>query len=136
MITLLNVLLSSLLLAGVYFILSLGLNIILGVLDIVNFAHGALIILGAYSTYFLHSHLALDPSTPGTPAGGELVAEIDVFGGALDGLVLVEVEFDDLPAAERFAPPDWFGRELTDDARWSGAALARRLGDGSPPLPS
>ncbi|GGL32532.1 branched-chain amino acid ABC transporter permease [Phycicoccus endophyticus] len=59
--TLLNVLLSSVLLAGVYFILSLGLNIILGVLDIVNFAHGALIILGAYSTYVLHTHLSLDP---------------------------------------------------------------------------
>lgn len=59
--TLLNVLLSSLLLAGVYFILSLGLNIILGVLDIVNFAHGALIILGAYSTYLLNRILGLDP---------------------------------------------------------------------------
>ena len=61
MTTLLNVLLSSVLLAGVYFILSLGLNIILGVLDIVNFAHGALIILGAYSSYVLHTHLSLDP---------------------------------------------------------------------------
>jgi branched-chain amino acid transport system permease protein len=56
-----NVLVSSVLLAGVYFILSLGLNIILGVLDIVNFAHGAMIILGSYSTFFINRHLGWDP---------------------------------------------------------------------------
>lgn len=56
-----NVLVSSILLGGVYFILSLGLNIIFGVLDIVNFAHGALIILGAYSTFFLNAWLGWDP---------------------------------------------------------------------------
>lgn len=56
-----NVLVSSVLLAGVYFILSLGLNIILGVLDIVNFAHGAMIILGSYSTFYLNRLLGWDP---------------------------------------------------------------------------
>lgn len=56
-----NVLVSSVLLAGVYFILSLGLNIILGVLDIVNFAHGAMIILGSYATFYLNSYLGWDP---------------------------------------------------------------------------
>lgn len=59
--TLANVVVSSILLAGVYFILSLGLNIILGVLDIVNFAHGALIILGAYSTFLINRALGWDP---------------------------------------------------------------------------
>lgn len=56
-----NVLVSSVLLAGVYFILSLGLNIILGVLDIVNFAHGAMIILGSYSTFYLNQYLGWHP---------------------------------------------------------------------------
>lgn len=56
-----NVLISALLLGGVYFVLSLGLNIILGVLDIVNFAHGAMIILGSYSTFFLNRWLGWDP---------------------------------------------------------------------------
>ncbi|HEX6195680.1 MAG TPA: branched-chain amino acid ABC transporter permease [Jiangellaceae bacterium] len=56
-----NVLVSSVLLAGVYFVLSLGLNIILGVLDIVNFAHGAMIILGSYSTFYLNQYLGWDP---------------------------------------------------------------------------
>ncbi len=56
-----NVLVSAFLLGGVYFVLSLGLNIILGVLDIVNFAHGAMIILGAYSTFYLNQWLGWDP---------------------------------------------------------------------------
>ena len=52
-------------------------------------------------------------------------AEVDVYGGALEGLIVVEVEFDSEPAADAFNPPPWFGRELTGDKRWSNAALAR-----------
>ncbi len=58
---LLQVLVSSVLLAAVYFLLSLGLNIILGVLDIVNFAHGAMLIMGAYATYYLYEATGLSP---------------------------------------------------------------------------
>lgn len=56
-----QVLVSSVLLAAVYFVLSLGLNIIFGVLDIVNFAHGAMIILGSYATFFIHQATGLSP---------------------------------------------------------------------------
>ncbi len=56
-----QVLVSSVLLAAVYFVLSLGLNIIFGVLDIVNFAHGALIILGSYATFFINRATGLSP---------------------------------------------------------------------------
>jgi len=58
---LMQVLVSSVLLAGVYYIISLGLNIIFGVLDIVNFAHGAMIILGAYASYYLSRLTGWDP---------------------------------------------------------------------------
>lgn len=58
---LVQVLVTSVLLAAVYYILSLGLNIIFGVLDIVNFAHGAMIILGAYATYYLHALTGWSP---------------------------------------------------------------------------
>ncbi len=61
MTVLMQVLVSSVLLAAVYFVLSLGLNIIFGVLDIVNFAHGALIILGSYATFFIHDAIGLSP---------------------------------------------------------------------------
>lgn len=56
-----GVIVSAILLAGVYFILSLGLNIIFGVLDIVNFAHGALVIIGAYVSYYLSAYAGVSP---------------------------------------------------------------------------
>ena len=56
---------------------------------------------------------------------GEVVAELDRYEGRLAGLAVVEVEFPDREAAERFVPPAWFGEELTGVAGWSNAALAR-----------
>jgi CYTH domain-containing protein/CHAD domain-containing protein len=55
---------------------------------------------------------------------GEHTAELDVFEGRLAGLVVVEVEFDDEDALAAFEPPGWFGEELTDDGRYTNAALA------------
>jgi adenylate cyclase len=51
-------------------------------------------------------------------------AEIDVYKGPLAGLMTVEVEFEDVDAAEAFSPPAWFSRELTDDERYSNTRLA------------
>lgn len=62
-------------------------------------------------------------------AGG-LVAEVDVFAGALAGLVVVEVEFADVAAAAAFVAPSWFGREVTDDPGYKNQALALA---GGPP---
>lgn len=59
------------------------------------------------------------------PVADRLVAELDEYGDDLAGLWLVEVEFPTLDAAEAFTPPAWFGREVTGDAAWSNAALAR-----------
>lgn len=55
---------------------------------------------------------------------GDHTAEVDVYAGTLEGLVVVEVEFASRDAAEAFTAPAWFGDELTGDARWSNAALA------------
>ncbi|HST41930.1 MAG TPA: CYTH domain-containing protein [Conexibacter sp.] len=63
------------------------------------------------------------------PAPGGLQFEVDVFAGALDGLVVAEVEFPDDAVADAFEGPDWLGREVTDDARWKNRALAL---DGRP----
>lgn len=54
-----------------------------------------------------------------------LVAEVDVYDGDLAGLRTVEVEFADEAAAVAFAPPAWFGREVTGEEGWRNAALAR-----------
>lgn len=53
-----------------------------------------------------------------------LEAEIDVFEGDLAGLLVAEVEFSSSEASARFRPPHWFGREVTDDARYSNRQLA------------
>ena len=57
-------------------------------------------------------------------AAGDHVIELDVFGGDLDGLVIAEVEFTSAEALSAFEPPDWFGRDVTDDSRYNNAALA------------
>ena len=63
----------------------------------------------------------------------ESVVEVDVYGGALAGVVVAEVEFDSEGASNRFEPPPWFGPEVTGARGWSNAALAR---SGRPPDPS
>ena len=56
--------------------------------------------------------------------------ELDEFGGALDGLLVAEVEFDSTEASERFSPPGWLERDVTGDPAYSNRALAER---GCPP---
>jgi adenylate cyclase len=58
------------------------------------------------------------------PAGHDLVIELDVYAGGLDGLVVAEVEFDSDEAADAFDPPPWFGPEVTEDARYKNQRLA------------
>ena len=55
---------------------------------------------------------------------GDHTAEIDIFGGDLEGLRLVEVEFADEETMAAFEPPEWFGPEVTDDDSYSNARLA------------
>ncbi|MDO5605994.1 MAG: branched-chain amino acid ABC transporter permease [Paracoccus sp. (in: a-proteobacteria)] len=53
--------LSGLTLGAVYALIALGLTLIYGVLHIINFAHGSLLMLALYAVYFLHFHLGIDP---------------------------------------------------------------------------
>lgn len=57
-------------------------------------------------------------------AEGELRFEVDIFEGALAGFALAEVEFTTAEQARAFEPPAWFGVEVTEDARYTNAALA------------
>ncbi len=50
---------------------------------------------------------------------------IDVFEGALEGLVLAEAEFDSAAAADALAIPPFLSREVSDDDRFTGGRLAR-----------
>ena len=51
--------------------------------------------------------------------------EIDVYRGRHDGLVVAEVEFDDQKSCGDFEAPDWLGRDVTGDPKYSNVALAR-----------
>jgi branched-chain amino acid transport system permease protein len=46
---------------GIYALIGIGLTIIFGVMRVVNFAHGALVMVGMYGTYFLFTYLHMDP---------------------------------------------------------------------------
>lgn len=58
-------------------------------------------------------------------AFGPRVIELDVFQGALGGLIIAEVEFESVEQAAEFDPPEWFGDEVTDDARYQNRNLAQ-----------
>ena len=51
----------GLLLGGVYVAMALGFSLVWGILNIVNLAHGAFVIIGAYVTWALFAHLHVDP---------------------------------------------------------------------------
>ena len=51
----------GLLLGGVYVAVALGFSLVWGILNIVNLAHGALVIIGAYITWLLFTHWHIDP---------------------------------------------------------------------------
>jgi len=58
---LLQTLASGLLTGGIYALIGIGLTIIFGVMRVVNFAHGALVMAGMYATYFLFTYSRIDP---------------------------------------------------------------------------
>lgn len=58
---LLQAVLSGLLLGGVYGLVASGLTLIFGVLRIINFAHGAVMMLGMYTSYWLFALAGVDP---------------------------------------------------------------------------
>ncbi|MDR2000253.1 MAG: branched-chain amino acid ABC transporter permease, partial [Zoogloeaceae bacterium] len=58
---LLQVLLNGILQGGLYALMALGLALAWGVLNIVNLAHGAFIMLGGYVVWWLYSRTGIDP---------------------------------------------------------------------------
>ena len=57
----LTVLVFGVLLGGIYGLVSIGLNLIFGVVRIVNFAQGELVMFGMYGSYFAYTQWGLSP---------------------------------------------------------------------------
>jgi len=57
----LQVLISGILIGGIYSLISMGLNLILGVVRIVNFAHGEFLMVAMYVSFLLYSTFGMDP---------------------------------------------------------------------------
>jgi len=83
---------SGVFLGSIYALVAVGLNLIFGVVKIINFAHGALLMIAMYMTYFLVSLAGLDPyvSLP-----------IVVLAMALVGWVIQSGVINRVMAAER-----------------------------------
>jgi len=58
---LLNAIVAGLLLGGFYAAVTVGVSISFGILDIVNIAHPAFVILGSYLAYFININVGIDP---------------------------------------------------------------------------
>src|ERR1041385_4060862 len=56
-----QILVNGILLGGLYGLMALGMALIWGVLNIVNLAHGSLIMLGGYVVYYLFTIGGIDP---------------------------------------------------------------------------
>jgi len=57
----LQIVISGLLLGGIYALISIGLNIIFGVIKIVNIAHGDFLMMAMYAAFFLFTLQGVDP---------------------------------------------------------------------------
>src|ERR1700761_8583495 len=61
---------SGFLLGGILALTALGLSIVLGVMRLVNLAHGVFLIAGAYAGFFLLRATGIDPILALLPIGG------------------------------------------------------------------
>jgi branched-chain amino acid transport system permease protein len=82
-----QILVNGVLLGGLYGLMALGMGLVWGVLNIVNLAHGALIMLGGYCVYFLYTGAGLDPFLALPVAMAALFA----FGWAVQRWILSRV---------------------------------------------
>jgi branched-chain amino acid transport system permease protein len=58
--SLIKAVIDGILTGGVYALMAAGLTLVFGVMDIINIAQGALVVLGAYMSYELSAHLGID----------------------------------------------------------------------------
>lgn len=60
------------------------------------------------------------------PLSDGLIAELDIFHGKYEGLVLAEVEFDSIDSANSFQAPDWFAEDVTMDPHYHNSNMSKQ----------
>ncbi len=61
------------------------------------------------------------------PEDYSLTIELDIFDPPFAPLILAEVEFGSLDAAESFIPPDWFLEDVTFDRNYHNSNLSKKM---------
>lgn len=89
----LQVVVLGLLLGGVYALMASGLTLMFGVMRVVNLAHAAFIVLGAYFAYWLNEWFGIDPLI-------SMVLSIPVFFAL--GVFLYRILFPRIEGSDRF----------------------------------
>src|SRR5689334_12446285 len=56
-----QILIDGILLGGLYAVMAIGFSVVWGVMNIINLAHGSMIIMGAYITFWIWKEWGLDP---------------------------------------------------------------------------
>ena len=54
----------------------------------------------------------------------DLIIELDIYSGNLEGLYTAEIEFLTEEKSNQFEPPKWFGKDITEDGRYKNKNLA------------
>src|ERR1700755_579569 len=82
--TIIQSLASGLLMGLLYGLIAVGLALIFGLMDVVNFAHGEFLMIAMYATFFLFAFFAIDPLL----AAPLVAAALFVVGAVVDHLIV------------------------------------------------
>jgi len=81
------VIVNGLMIGGIYSLMTVGLTLIFGVMNVVNFAHGELLMVGMYITYWLFALWGIDPFLSMFLCIGILF----IFGAAIQHLIITPI---------------------------------------------
>lgn len=59
------------------------------------------------------------------PEKSNLTIELDIFEGKFQGLILAEVEFDSKEEADSYIPPEWFGKDVSNESTYHNSTLSQ-----------
>lgn len=64
---------------------------------------------------------------PATLKPSQLTIELDIFDAPFAPLIMAEVEFDSMEAANAFIAPDWFSEDVTYNQEYHNSTMSRKV---------